>query len=48
MELKTLVFEESGPHNIQAALQIPRERASALGVKQVVVASSHRRIGPFK
>jgi hypothetical protein len=31
-----------------ATLQITRERALALGIKQVVVASSHRRIGPVK
>jgi len=41
MELKTLVFEEAGKHNTDATLQIARERARALGIKQVVVASSH-------
>ncbi len=41
MELKTLLFEEPGPHNTQATLQITKERALALGIKQVVVASSH-------
>ena len=41
MELKTLAFEKPGPHNTDATLQVARERASALGVKQVVVASSH-------
>jgi len=40
MELKTLVFEKPGPHNTDATLQVARERALALGVKQVVVASS--------
>jgi hypothetical protein len=41
MDLKTLVFEKAGPHNTDATLEITRERALALGVKQVVVASSH-------
>jgi len=41
MELKTLLFEKPGPHNTQATLQIAKERALALGVKQVVVASSY-------
>ena len=41
MELKTLVFEQAGEHNTDATLQIARERAQALGIKQVVVASTH-------
>ena len=41
MELKTLVFEKAGEHNTDATLQIARERALALGIRQVVVASSH-------
>ena len=41
MELKTLVFEEAGPHNTDATLQVAKERALALGIQQVVVASSH-------
>ena len=41
MELKTLVFEKAGKHNTDATLQIAKERALALGIKQVVVASSH-------
>ena len=41
MELKTLVFEEKGKQNTEATLQIAKERALALGIKQVVVASSH-------
>jgi hypothetical protein len=41
MDLKTLLFEKPGPHNTDATLEITRERALALGVKQVVVASSH-------
>ena len=40
MELKTLVFEKSGKRNTDATLQIAKERALALGIKQVVVASS--------
>ena len=41
MELKTLLFEKAGKHNTEATLQIARERASTLGITQVVVASSH-------
>jgi len=41
MELETLVFEEAGPHNTDATLQVAKERALALGIQQVVVASSH-------
>jgi hypothetical protein len=41
MELVTLVFEEAGKHNTDATLQVARERALALGIRQVVVASSH-------
>jgi hypothetical protein len=41
MKLTTLVFEEEGKHNTEATLQIAQERALALGIAQVVVASSH-------
>jgi hypothetical protein len=41
MELKTLVFEKPGVANTDATLQIARERAEALGIRQIVVASSH-------
>ena len=41
MELKCLVFESYGDHNTDPTLQIAKERALALGIKQVVVASSH-------
>jgi len=41
MELKTLIFEKAGKHNTDATLQIAKERALALEVKQIVVASSH-------
>jgi len=41
MELKSLIFEKAGKHNTDATLQIAKERALALGIKQVVVASSH-------
>jgi hypothetical protein len=41
MELTTLVFETSGAHNTEATLRIAHERALALRIKQVVVASSH-------
>jgi hypothetical protein len=41
VELKTLVFETAGKHNTDATLQIAKDRALALGIEQVVVASSH-------
>jgi hypothetical protein len=41
MELKTLVFDEAGKINTDATLQIAHERAVALGIQQVVIASSH-------
>lgn len=43
MEIKTLIFEVAGEHNTDATLQISLERALALGIPQVVVASSHGR-----
>jgi hypothetical protein len=39
--IKTLVFERGGKQNTDAALRIARQRAQALGIRQVVVASSH-------
>jgi hypothetical protein len=41
MELKTLLFEVAGEANTGPTLEIARERAQALGIRQVVVASSH-------
>lgn len=41
MELSTLLFEKAGKHNTDATLQIARERALSLGIKQIVLASSH-------
>jgi hypothetical protein len=41
VELTTLVFETAGKHNTAATLQIAKERALALGIRQIVVASSH-------
>ena len=41
MEIRTLLFEEGGKQNTDATLSIARERAAALGVKQVIVASTH-------
>ena len=41
MSVKTLVFETEGKGNTDATLQIAKERALALGITQVVVASSH-------
>ncbi len=41
MELTTLVFERGGKHNTDATLKIARERALALGITQVVLASTH-------
>lgn len=41
MELRTLVFEQPGPQNTDATLEIALARAQALGIKQAIVASSH-------
>ncbi len=41
MELTTLVFEKGGPQNTAATLQIAAERAQALSIRQIIVASSH-------
>lgn len=41
MELRTLLFEEGGRHNTAATLQITRDRALALGIRQVVLATNH-------
>jgi hypothetical protein len=41
MELKMLIFEKAGKHNTDATLHVARDRALALGIRQVVVASSH-------
>jgi len=41
MELKTWIFEEKGPANTDATLQIAAQRSQVLGIKQIVVASSH-------
>jgi len=41
MEAKTLLFDKPGRENTLATLGIARERAQALGITQVVVASSH-------
>ena len=41
MELRTLVFEKPGKRSTDATLQIALERAQALGIAQVVVASTH-------
>jgi hypothetical protein len=41
MELRTLLFETGGPEHTQATLEIVLERALALGIRQVVLASSH-------
>lgn len=41
MRLTTLVFERTGRRNTDATLAAAKERALALGVQQVVVASTH-------
>ena len=41
LELRTLLFDEGGKQNTTPTLEIARERALALGIEQVVVASSH-------
>jgi len=42
MTVKTVTyFEETGPKNTDETLRLARERASELGIRDVVVASSH-------
>lgn len=41
MEQRILYFERPGKENTEATLRIVRERVEALGLKQIVVASSH-------
>ncbi len=40
MELKTVYFEEPGSGNTEETLSIARQRAEALGIKTIVVAST--------
>jgi hypothetical protein len=39
MEAKTFHFEQRGPQNTDATLQLAKERATALGIRDIVVAS---------
>ena len=41
MEIRTLLFEKGGEQNTGATLQAVKERAEQLGIRHVVVASSH-------
>jgi hypothetical protein len=41
VEIRTLLFEHGGRQNTVATLEAARERARALGIRQLVVASSH-------
>lgn len=41
MKLTTYCFEKAGAHNTDQTLKIAHERAKALGIHQIVVASSH-------
>lgn len=41
MELTTYCFERGGPQNTGATLEVAARRARELGIRQVVVASSH-------
>lgn len=41
MKLATYCFDKPGPQNTDETLEIALERAVALGIRQVVVASSH-------
>ena len=41
MEGKIQYFEQPGPHNTEATLLAARDRATALGIRHVVLASSH-------
>jgi hypothetical protein len=41
LEGRILYFERAGKRNTNATLEISRQRAKALGIKQIVVASTH-------
>ena len=41
MKLTTFLFEKAGKHNTDATLRAAKERALALRIRQIVVASSH-------
>jgi hypothetical protein len=41
MEGRILYFERAGKQNTDATLQVARERAKALSIRQIVVASTH-------
>ncbi|HHX65786.1 MAG TPA: hypothetical protein GX702_12950 [Chloroflexi bacterium] len=41
MQLMTYLFDRGGPENTDATLEIAAERAKVLGIRQMVVASSH-------
>ena len=41
MRLTTYCFEQPGAHNTEQTLAVAHERAMALGIRQMVVASSH-------
>ncbi len=41
MKLNSYYFEQAGPQNTDQTLEIAHERAVALGIRQMVVASSH-------
>ena len=40
IEMKTVYFEKRGPKNTDETLQLARERADTLGIRDIVVASS--------
>jgi hypothetical protein len=44
-EAKTVYFDEPGPRNTEAALNLAKERADALGITDIVVASYTGRTG---
>jgi len=45
MEKKILYFEEPGPQNTEATIEAARRRASELGIRNIVVATTHGRTG---
>ena len=41
MEVKTYYFNKAGPQNTEPTLKIARRRAKELGIKQIILASTH-------
>ena len=48
MKGTTLYFESDGKANTDATLDVAQKRATELGIRQIVVATAIRHVGPEK